>query len=203
MSSSNSLLSQLGQLFSWVAREHCVRHPEAVAKAWEALTPHAPTLADCGRMYAAYGQDFTVVQLRYLARHPEALSLTRWAAGGWHYLTFDPAAGFKADQGYVSPRPGQASGGLWLFGFATAIMLALSIAAIFQSQTAAAAGCAALMVFCLLLTLVEFVDVRSRHHARRAIALCDHSQSPVIPAPAVLASARRGWRANRLKRGMV
>lgn len=36
---SGGFLSTVAGFLSWVAREHCMRNPEAVCKAWESLTP--------------------------------------------------------------------------------------------------------------------------------------------------------------------
>ena len=79
-SQSSGVATLVGDFLSWIVREHCTLNPEAVAKAWEQMNAEAPTLADAGRMFAAYGADFTIAELRYIARHPEALRLARNAA---------------------------------------------------------------------------------------------------------------------------
>ncbi len=168
----NGPWSQGGQLLSWLAREHCTRHPDAVAKAWEAMAPHAPTLADCGRMYAAYGQSFTVPQLRYLSRHPEALSLARWSAAGWHYLEFDPRFGFIPKSNYVELQPGRGTYSLWSFCLGAIAMFCLAIVMLPAGKTELCTSAVAVGTVSLVFSLLEFVDVRSRHHARRAISLC-------------------------------
>ena len=136
------------------------------------MTPHAPTLADCGRMYAAYGQSFTVPQLRYLSRHPEALSLARWSAAGWHYLTFDSQLGFVAKSNYVALQPGRGTYSLWSFCLAAIVMFCIAVVMLAAGKTDICTSALAVGAVCLIFSLLEFVDVRSRHHARRAISLC-------------------------------
>lgn len=202
MSILSAVTSAGAQLFGWIVREPCERNPESVAKAWEGMSTHAPTLADCGRMYAAYGRCFSIEQLRFITRHPDPLSLARWVASGWIHLRFESNKGFIAEEGFVSPRPRQISGSLWLFTVLVALFMALAIASVFQGQNGPALSLALLCTFLCALTLVEFVDVRSRHNARRAIEACSRdtgtpksSNKPV--------KAQKSWRLFRVKRGLV
>lgn len=183
MESSAVSWSQGVQLLSWLAREPCVQNPDAVARAWEVMAPAAPTLADCGRMYAAYGRSFSVAQLRYIAQHSAALLLARWAASGWPYLRFNEDLGFTAGPTYVELRPGQVTPSFWAFCFGTVTIFSLAVAAFTYGKTSGGVGGLVLAAICLAFLMLEFVDLRSRHHARRAIALCaagPHADSMTI-----------------------
>lgn len=205
MSLLSTIASVGAQLLGWIVREPCDRNPEAVAKAWEGMSTHAPALADCGRMYAAYGRCFTIEQLRFITRHSDPLSLARWASSGWAHLRFEPRRGFVAEEGFVAPRPQQITISLWFLTVFAAVFLALAIAGVFQNQTGPALSSALLSAFLCLLTLVEFVDVRGRHNARRAIEACAQSPAGQKGDPRVIhpSAAKKSWRFFRVKRGLL
>jgi hypothetical protein len=205
VSALSAIASAGTQLLGWIAREPCERNPEAVAKAWAEMSAHAPALADCGRMYAAYGRCFTVQQLSFITRHSDPLSLARWVSSGWAHLRFDPRSGFIAEDGFLSPRPQQSSGSLWAFTLLAAGFIALAIACVYQNQAGPALGLALMAAVLCLLTLVEFVDVRCRHNARRAIEACT-GESLGRDAGSRLThtlEAKQRWRLFRVKRGLV
>ncbi|MCT7296341.1 hypothetical protein N5I84_09215 [Ralstonia sp. CHL-2022] len=168
---SGSVVSVLGGFLSWIVREHCMRNPELVAKAWEQMDAEAPTLADAGRMFSAYGVDFNTAELRYIANHPDALMLARSAAAGWPYIEFKEAKGFIADDSFVPPAPkavGRA--GIAIFGSTVGVLITLLVALGGNLKLLAVLG--AVTALSWLLALLEFSEVRNRHRARKAIELC-------------------------------
>ena len=169
---SGGFLSTLGNFLSWIAREQCMRNPDAVAKAWESLNPEAPTLADAGRMFSAYGVDYSIEELRYIARHPEALLLARAVAGGSTYLEFLGDDGYVADKNFVPPSPDHISKAAWTTILCFAISLGWSF---YQGATGSLRGCVVYLAVAALLfvmTVLEVVDMRGKQRARRAIELC-------------------------------
>lgn len=175
---SGGVLSALGNFLSWIAREHCMRNPDAVAKAWESLNPEAPTLADAGRMFSAYGVDYSLEELRYISRHPEALLLARAVAGGSTYLEFLGADGYVADGGFVPPSPDHISKSAWITILCFAITLGWSF---YQGATGSLRGCVVYLAVAALLfmmTVLEVVDMRGKQRARRAIELCNDLKRP-------------------------
>lgn len=184
---SSSIASLVGGFLSWIVREHCVRNPEAVAKAWEQMNAEAPTLADAGRMFAAYGADFTVAELRYIARHPEALRLARNAAAGRQYLDFSEATGFRAEDTFVPPEPQSVRQAIVPM-IMTVCGLLLAVMAVLFGSLKGAAILGGLTALSLLITLLEFAEMRNRHRARRAIEQSVRANQPgphatSLPAP--------------------
>jgi drug/metabolite transporter superfamily protein YnfA len=182
---SSGITSLVGGFLSWIVREHCARNPEAVAKAWEQMNAEAPTLADAGRMFAAYGADFTIAELRYIAQHPEALRLARNAAAGRQYLDFNESTGFRAEKTFVPPAP-QSVRPLVVPMILTVLGLVLSLIGLLADNLKGAAILGALTAILLLVTLVEFAEIRSRHRARRAIEQSSTADQPgpqTVPAP--------------------
>lgn len=165
---SSGIASLVGGFLSWIVREHCARNPEAVAKAWEQMNAEAPTLADAGRMFAAYGMDFSIAELRYIARHPEALRLARHVAAGRQYLDFDESAGFRAEKTFVPPPP-RSVRQVAVPMFLTMFGLVIAVLALLADNFKWAAVLGALTVVMILATLVEFAETRGRHWARKAI----------------------------------
>ena len=168
-------MAAIGGLFSWVVREHCVRYPDAVTKAWEQLSVDAPTLADAGRMFAAYGVDFTVAELRYIATHPEALFLIRAVAAGRDHVQFHEGHGFVAASGFLPPARGRVGIAAWVLMFATVACFLGGAGAGVSGNLRLTALFGVLTVVSFFLNLVEFADQRSRHRARRAIDMCKTS----------------------------
>jgi len=156
-------------------------------------------------MYAAYGRAFTVEQIRYIARQPDPLSLAGWVASGSIYLRFEPKGGYVAEEGFVAPRPQHISAALWTFTFFGAAMEAVASAFVFQNQNGPAVASALIGVFGFLLTLIEFVDVRRRHNARRAIEACARASGVQKIDHKNTAAWRRkwSWRLFRVRRGLV
>ncbi len=169
---SGGVFSTVAGFLSWMAREHCMRNPDAVCKAWEALVPDAPTLADAGRMLSAYGVDFSVAELRYIAGHPEALLLARAAASGASYLKFSVDAGYAPNEDFVPPSSKHISRAAWLL----IILLAGSLGwAFYQGATGslqAGAVYLAVSAVLFLMNILEVVDMRGKERARQAIELC-------------------------------
>lgn len=174
---SSGIASLVGGFLSWIVREHCTRNPEAVAKAWEQMNAEAPTLADAGRMFAAYGADFTIAELRYIARHPEALRLTRNAAAGRQYLDFSEATGFRAEKTFVPPVP-QSVRPVVAPMILTVLGLVLALIGLLADNLKVAAILGVLTTVLLLVTLVEFSEMRDRHRARRAIEQSTGTNQP-------------------------
>lgn len=149
-----------------------MRNPDAVCKAWEALATDAPTLADAGRMLSAYGVDFSVAELKYIAGHPEALLLARAAASGASYLTFSDDAGYVPNKDFVPPSPKHISRAALLL----VILFAGSLGwAFYQGATGSLqAGAVYLSISALLflMNILEVVDMRGKERARQAIELC-------------------------------
>ncbi|CAJ0784977.1 hypothetical protein R8510_05325 [Ralstonia chuxiongensis] len=159
-----------------------------MAKAWEQINPDAPTLADAGRMFAAYGSDFTLAELRYIARHPEALRLARNVAAGRQYLDFSESAGFSAEKTFVPPEPGAARQlvapiAMTVLGF---IIVAVALLA---NNFKGAAIVGALTALSVLVTLAEFAEVRNRHWARRAIEQSTGAYQLTPPSAELVTSA--------------
>ena len=188
ISQSSGIASLVGGFFSWIVRAHCARNPEAVAKAWEQMNAGAPTLADAGRMFAAYGTDFSIAELRYIARHPEALRLARHVAAGRQYLDFDESAGFRAEKTFVPPAP-RSVRQVAVPMFLTMFGLVIAVLALLTDNFKWAAILGALTVVLLLATLVEFAEMRGRHWARKAI---EQSASASQPEPQPLRPAAIG-----------
>lgn len=179
---SSGIASLVGGFLSWIVREHCARNPESVAKAWEQMNAEAPTLADAGRMFAAYGTDFSIAELRYIARHPEALRLARHVAAGQQYLDFDESAGFRAEKTFVPPAP-RSVRQVAMPMFLTMFGLVIAVLALLADNFKWAAILGALTVVLLLATLVEFAEMRGRHWARKAI---EQSAGASQPEPQAL-----------------
>lgn len=186
-SQSSGIASLVGGFLSWIVREHCSRNPEAVAKAWEQMNAEAPTLADAGRMFAAYGADFTIAELHYIARHPEALRLARNAAAGRQYLDFSEATGFRAEKTFVPPAP-QSVRPLIAPVIFTVLGLVFTLLGLLTDNFKGAAVLGALTAMSLLVILVEFSEMRDRHRARRAIEQSAGTNQPE-PQPALLTAA--------------
>ena len=174
---SSGIASLVGGFLSWIVREHCTRNPEAVAKAWEQMNAEAPTLADAGRMFAAYGADFTIAELRYIARHPEALRLARNAAAGRQCLDFSEATGFRAEKTFVPPAP-QSVRPVVAPMILTVLGLVLALIGLLADNLKVAAILGVLTTVLLLVTLVEFSEMRDRHRARRAIEQSTGTNQP-------------------------
>lgn len=185
MGQSSGIASLVSGFLSWIVREHCARNPEAVAKAWEQMNAEAPTLADAGRMFAAYGADFTIAELRYIARHPEALRLARNAAAGRQYLDFNESTGFRAEKTFVPPAP-QSVRPVVAPMILTVLGLVLALIGWLADNLKGAAILGVLAIVLLLVTLVEFSEMRDRHRARRAIEQSAGANQPgpqpVLPA---------------------
>lgn len=184
-SQSSGIASLIGGFFSWIVREHCARNPEAVAKAWEQMNAEAPTLADAGRMFAAYGTDFSIAELRYIARHPQALRLARNVAAGRQYLDFNESDGFRAEKTFVPPAP-QSVRQVAVPMFSTIFGLIIAVLALLADNFKWASILGALTIVLLLVTLVEFAEMRGRHWARKAI---EQSAGTNQPEPQPLPAA--------------
>ncbi|MEW1780859.1 hypothetical protein AB0305_01545 [Arthrobacter sp. NPDC080086] len=167
-SQSSGIASLVSGFLPWIVREHCARNPEAVAKAWEQINADAPTLADAGRMFSAYGSDFTLAELRYIVRHPEALRLARNVAAGRQYLDFNESTGFSAENTFVPPEPGSARQLIAPIAI-TVLGFIIVVVALLASNFKGAAIVGGLTALSVLVTLAEFAEVRNRHCARRAI----------------------------------
>jgi len=183
---SSGIASLVGGFLSWIVREHCTRNPESVAKAWEHMNAEAPTLADAGRMFTAYGADFTIAELRYIARHPEALRLARNAAAGRQYLDFSESTGFRAEKTFVPPAP-QSVRPVVAPMILTVLGLVLALIGLLADNLKGAAILGVLAIVLLLVTLVEFSEMRDRHRARRAIEQSAGTNQPE-PQPVLLAA---------------
>ncbi|MHA6908191.1 hypothetical protein ACQUJS_07115 [Ralstonia pseudosolanacearum] len=183
---SSGIASLVGGFLSWIVREHCTRNPEAVAKAWEHMNAEAPTLADAGRMFAAYGADFTIAEVRYIARHPEALRLARNAAAGRQYLDFSEATGFRAEKTFVPPAA-QSVRQAVVPMVMTVSGLVMAVIAVLFGNINGAAVLGGLTVLSLLVTFLEFAEMRNRHRARRAIEQSAGTDQPE-PQPRLLAA---------------
>lgn len=193
-----SLTSPLSSFLTWVVREHCDRHPEAVVHAWEKLDPENPTLADAGRMFAAYGIDFSELELRFIGTHPEALRLARAAAAGRHHLIFKTGPGFVATSAFERPPPGSIGWAAVTLVITAIVALTLALYNGVLGNIKLAGIFGFLCAVTSLLTSVEFADRRSLHRAARAIDLCeDHNTigTPTVKVvdalPAILENAER------------
>lgn len=167
-----------GDLLSWLAREHCDRNHVAVASAWEKLG-NPPTLADCGRLFSAYGKDFPIEEVTYLASHPRALQLARYASGGSSHLTFESTKGYLAAVDFNVPKAGVLARSLVVFMVLMVVLGCIVIWNLSRGWMDAAIASGVILATIFLLTVVEFTDMRGRHHARRAIELS--AQPGAIP----------------------
>lgn len=188
ISQSGGIASLLSGFLSWIVREHCVRNPEAVAKAWEEINADALTLADAGRMFSAYGSDFTLAELRYIARHPEALRLARNVAAGRQYLDFNESTGFSAEKTFVPPEPGSARPLVAPITI-TVLGVIIVVVALLADNFKGAAILGVLTALSVLVTLTEFAEVRNRHSARRAIAQSAGAHQPTPQSAELVTSA--------------
>lgn len=179
LSQAGGFTSAIGSFLSWVVREHCVRNPDAVTKAWEQLSAEAPTLADAGRMFSAYGVDFTVSELRYIAKHPEALRLSRAVAAGRDHLEFRESEGFVAIGEFLPPQRGHIGRAAWVVTLTTVACLMATVFAAVGGSLQQILVLGTLTALAFFLTLVEFADLRSRHRARRAIELSQERGGPL------------------------
>lgn len=193
ISQSGGIAPLVGGFLSWIVREHCARNPEAVAKAWEQMNAEAPTLADAGRMFAAYGVDLSIAELRYIARHPEALRLARHVAAGRQYLDFDESVGFRAEKAFVPPAP-RSVRQVAVPMFLTMLGLVIAVLSSLANNFRLAAILGALTVVMLLATLIEFAEIRGRHWARKAI---EQSAGARPPEPQPLLPAAIGVQASQ------
>ncbi|KHK51933.1 hypothetical protein PI87_20535 [Ralstonia sp. A12] len=139
-----------------------------MAKAWAEINADTPTLADAGRMFSAYGSDFTLAELRYIARHQEALRLARNVAAGRQYLDFNESTGFSAESTFVPPEPGSARQLIAPIAM-TVLGFIIIVVALLANNFKGAAIMGGLTALSAMVTLAEFAEVRNRHWARRAI----------------------------------
>lgn len=126
-------------------------------------------------VFAAYGTEFTASELRYIARHAEALRLARNVAAGRQYLSFNNSTGFSADEAFVSSEQQSIRKAVAPMLFTMFGMVAVA-ALILSGSFKMASGVGVLTILALLVALLEFAKLRNCHRARNAIEQCAAAQ---------------------------